>query len=135
MLHVAKPNKHTHLSILWQYIYITFLNFIFSGSAAQRRLWPPRPQGFLITHDIPQSVGLLWMSDQLITDIYIYSVLLSPVFFFVLMFHFLIVTNNATHLYSRRFLIGPPVQAQLSHQTIRNTSNQTGCDPSVICIQ
>jgi hypothetical protein len=36
------------------------------GSAAQRRLWPPRPRGFLITNnDAPQSVGLLWTSDQL----------------------------------------------------------------------
>jgi hypothetical protein len=25
----------------------------FSGSAAQRGLWPPRPRGFLITHDMP----------------------------------------------------------------------------------
>jgi hypothetical protein len=39
---------------------------IFSGSAAQRRLWPPRPRGFLITHDPPQSVGLLRTSDQLV---------------------------------------------------------------------
>jgi hypothetical protein len=42
---------------------------IFSGSAAQRGLWPPRSRGFLITHnDAPQSVGLLWTSDQLIAD-------------------------------------------------------------------
>ena len=28
-------------------------------------LWPPRLRGFLITHnDAPQSVGLLWTSDQ-----------------------------------------------------------------------
>jgi hypothetical protein len=33
---------------------------IFSGSAAQRGLWPPRPRCSLITHnDAPQSVGLL----------------------------------------------------------------------------
>jgi hypothetical protein len=39
--------------------------FIFSGSAAQRGLWPPRSRGFLITHnDAPQSVGLLWTGDQ-----------------------------------------------------------------------
>jgi hypothetical protein len=43
---------------------------IFSGSAAQRGLWPPRPRGFLITHnDAPQSVGLLWMSDQPVAEI------------------------------------------------------------------
>jgi hypothetical protein len=29
------------------------------GCAAQRGLWPPRSRGFLITHDAPQSVGLL----------------------------------------------------------------------------
>jgi hypothetical protein len=40
---------------------------IFSGSAAQRRLWPPRPRGFLITHkDAPQSVRLLWTSNHLV---------------------------------------------------------------------
>jgi hypothetical protein len=38
-----------------------------SSSAAQRGLWPSHPGGFLITHDDgPQSVGLLWMSDQLV---------------------------------------------------------------------
>jgi hypothetical protein len=39
------------------------------GSAAQRGLWPPRPRGFVITHnDAPQSVGLLWTSDQLVAE-------------------------------------------------------------------
>jgi hypothetical protein len=51
------------------------------GSAAQRGLWPPvalQPsagygllvsRGFLITHnDVPQSVGLLWTSDQSVTE-------------------------------------------------------------------
>jgi hypothetical protein len=42
--------------------------FIFSGSAAQCGLWPPHSRGFLITHDAPQSVGLLWTSDQLVTE-------------------------------------------------------------------
>jgi hypothetical protein len=38
---------------------------IFSGSAAQRGLWLPRSRGIVITHnDAPQSVGLLWTSDQ-----------------------------------------------------------------------
>jgi hypothetical protein len=33
---------------------------VFSGSAAQRGLWPPLSRGFLITHnDAPQSVELL----------------------------------------------------------------------------
>jgi hypothetical protein len=40
-------------------------NYYLSGSAAQRRLWPPRSRGLLITHKYaPQSVGLLWTSDQ-----------------------------------------------------------------------
>jgi hypothetical protein len=48
--------------------YIDFL-FIFSGCAAERRLWPPRPRGFSIIHnDAPQSVGLLWTSDQLVAE-------------------------------------------------------------------
>jgi hypothetical protein len=42
--------------------------FIFSGTAAQHRLWPPHLQGFVITHDAPQSVGLLWTSDQLVAE-------------------------------------------------------------------
>ena len=32
-------------------------------------LWPPRLRGFLITHnDAPQSVGLLWASDQSVAE-------------------------------------------------------------------
>jgi hypothetical protein len=42
---------------------------IISGCASQRGLWPPRPRGFLITHnDAPHSVGLLWTSDQLVAE-------------------------------------------------------------------
>jgi hypothetical protein len=41
--------------------------FIPSGLAAQRGLWPPRSRRLLITHnDAPQSVGLLWTSDQFV---------------------------------------------------------------------
>jgi hypothetical protein len=54
---------------------LSFIKFLriqgifFSGSAAQRELWPSRPRGFLITHnDVPQSVGLLWTSDQLVAE-------------------------------------------------------------------
>jgi hypothetical protein len=43
--------------------------YVFIGFAAQRGLWPPRSRGFVITHnDAPQSVGLLWMSDQLVGE-------------------------------------------------------------------
>jgi hypothetical protein len=53
------------LKILYLFIYL----FIFSGSAAQRGLWPPRPRGFVTIHnDAPQSVGLLWTSDQLVAE-------------------------------------------------------------------
>jgi hypothetical protein len=39
----------------------------FRGSAAQCGPWPPRSRSFLVTHnDAPQSVGLLWTSDQLV---------------------------------------------------------------------
>jgi hypothetical protein len=42
---------------------------IFSGTVAQRGLWPPRSRGFLITHnDAPQLVGLLWTSDQSVAE-------------------------------------------------------------------
>jgi hypothetical protein len=45
------------------------LSLSLSGPAAQRGLWPPRQPGFVITHyDAPQSVGLLWTSDQLVAE-------------------------------------------------------------------
>jgi hypothetical protein len=48
---------------------IIIIIIIISGSAAQRGLRPLRLQGFLITHnDEPQSVGLLWTSDQLVAE-------------------------------------------------------------------
>jgi hypothetical protein len=50
-------------------ILFIYLFTIFSGSAAQRELWTPRSQGFLITHnDAPQSAGLNWTSDQLVAE-------------------------------------------------------------------
>jgi hypothetical protein len=46
--------------------YVTII--IFSGSAAERGLWP-HSRGFLITHNnAPQSVGFLWTSDQLVAE-------------------------------------------------------------------
>jgi hypothetical protein len=48
--------------------YGIFYLFIFSDAVAQRGLWSP-PRGFLITqNDAPQSVGLLWTSDQLVAE-------------------------------------------------------------------
>jgi hypothetical protein len=52
----------THLSNIYFFI-------VFSDTAPQRWLLPPRPRGFLITHnDAPRSVGLLWTSDQLVAE-------------------------------------------------------------------
>jgi hypothetical protein len=50
-------------------LFFLFALFIFSGSATQRELRAPRPQGFVITqNDAPQSVGFIWTSDQLISQ-------------------------------------------------------------------
>jgi hypothetical protein len=44
-----------------------YFSIFFRGAAAQRGPWPPHSRSFLITHnDAPQSVGLLWTSDQLV---------------------------------------------------------------------
>jgi hypothetical protein len=44
-------------------------NFFFCGAATQRGSWPPHSWGFWITqNDAPQSVGLLWTSDQLAVE-------------------------------------------------------------------
>jgi hypothetical protein len=60
---VPYPSTHTHTHTH------THTLFSFSGSAAQRGLWPPHPRGFLITrNDTPQTVGLLWTSDQLVAE-------------------------------------------------------------------
>jgi hypothetical protein len=48
------------------WIIIVFI--IFSDTAAQGGLWPPRPRDFLITHDAPHPVGLLLTSDQLVAE-------------------------------------------------------------------
>jgi hypothetical protein len=46
------------------------LFIIFSGSVAQRGLWPPRSRGCLIKHNAaPQSIELLWTSDQHVAEI------------------------------------------------------------------
>jgi hypothetical protein len=72
-----KQHLSERIERCWQVAPVSFLNIpsdntilfiIFSGSAAQRGLRPPRSQGFLITHDAPQSVGLLWTSDQLVVE-------------------------------------------------------------------
>ena len=50
-----------------EFIYIFF--FFSCGAAAQRGPGSPHSWGFLITHnDASESVGLLWMSDQLVAE-------------------------------------------------------------------
>jgi hypothetical protein len=73
--HMASlPNDRTRMTVvslslsIYIFIYL-YIFIIFSGNAAQRGLWPPRSRGFVITYnDAPQSVGLLWTSDQLVVE-------------------------------------------------------------------
>jgi hypothetical protein len=54
---LAHPQEVLHKRHLVYCVHVMSV-IIFSGSAAQRGLWPPRSWGFLITHnDAPQSVG------------------------------------------------------------------------------
>jgi hypothetical protein len=63
------PKQINAINTLIHFLSIIKILFIFSGSAAQRGLWPPRPRSFVITHtDAPQSVGLLWTSGQLVAE-------------------------------------------------------------------
>jgi hypothetical protein len=58
---------HIYSSVIAENMITSYV--CFSGSVAQRELWPPRSQGFLITHnDAPKSVGLLWTNDQLVAE-------------------------------------------------------------------
>ena len=53
-------HKHTHTHT---YIIISL------GAVSQRGPWPLHSWGFVITHNnAPHSVGLLWTSDQLVTE-------------------------------------------------------------------
>jgi hypothetical protein len=62
----------TEVEICYRYIIIIMIMIIIiiiiSGSAAQRGLWSPILRGFLIKHDAPQSLELLWTSDQLVAQ-------------------------------------------------------------------
>ena len=47
---------------------LCYVSFVF-GAKAPSGPGPPHSRGFLITHnDVPQSVGLLWTSDQLVAE-------------------------------------------------------------------
>jgi hypothetical protein len=61
--------NHANDNRMNQIIIIITIIIIFSGSAAQRGLWLHRLRGFVITHnDPPQSVGLIWTSDQPVVE-------------------------------------------------------------------
>jgi hypothetical protein len=67
VVHIRLVSNQTF--IIKAIIIIIIIIIINSGSAAQRGLWPPRSRGFVITlNDAPQSVELLWMSDQLVAE-------------------------------------------------------------------
>ena len=55
---------------LWDaHTFTTLFHILSRGAAAQRGPWPPYSWGSLITHnDAPQSVGLLWTSDQFVAE-------------------------------------------------------------------
>jgi len=50
-------------------VFISFSLFLSFGATAPSGPWLPHSRGFYITHnDVPQPVGLLWMSDQPVTE-------------------------------------------------------------------
>jgi hypothetical protein len=58
-----------HILAFSVYLSIYYHLFIISGPAAQRGLGLLVSRGFLITHNnAPQSVGLLWTSDQFVAE-------------------------------------------------------------------
>jgi hypothetical protein len=62
---VPTENSFTNVQVCDQMLALLASN----SAAAQRGPWPPHSRGFLITHnDAPQSVGLLWTSDQLVAE-------------------------------------------------------------------
>jgi len=55
------------MNFFFSWRYNPHCGFVFYSPLAG--LWPPRIRGFLITHnDAPQSVGLLWTSDQSVAE-------------------------------------------------------------------
>jgi len=52
--------------------FLLFFSFLSIDAAAPSGPGPPHSRGFYITHnDAPQSVGLPWMSDQLVAEKYL----------------------------------------------------------------
>jgi hypothetical protein len=61
---VTKTDTHDCL-----FVFLALQPIVVVFSQHSSGLYPPRFRGFLITHnDTPQSVGLLWMSDQLVAE-------------------------------------------------------------------
>ena len=55
-----------HCSVLFSEGHVCMRVF---GATAPSGPWPPQSRGFEITHnDAPQSVGLLWTSDQFVAE-------------------------------------------------------------------
>jgi hypothetical protein len=46
------------------FVFLALQPILIVFSQPDSGLQPPRFQGFLITHDAPQSIGLLWTSNQ-----------------------------------------------------------------------
>jgi len=67
LVHIMRAIQTLRQDPVWPQLHSW--GFVFCGAAAQLWPWPPHFWGFLITHnDAPQSVGLLWTSDQLVAD-------------------------------------------------------------------
>jgi hypothetical protein len=57
------------LKLLLLFVFLALQPTVVVFSQPGSRLKPPRFRGFLITHnDAPQSVGLLWTSDQSVAE-------------------------------------------------------------------
>ena len=49
-------------------VWCWLVGWLVVGATAPSGPWPPHSRGFQITHDSPHSIGLLWTSDQLVTE-------------------------------------------------------------------
>jgi hypothetical protein len=64
-----EPRTLQPVTCRWNKNCIASFIFFLHGAAAQRGLWPPHSRGFRDhTLDAPQSVGLLWTSDQSVAE-------------------------------------------------------------------
>ena len=71
VLLVTILNDHLSIKevIVCLFVFLALKPIVFVLSQSGNGLWPPRFRGFLITHnDVPQSVGLLWTSDQSVAE-------------------------------------------------------------------